>query len=103
MVHQDILPFLTELKDNNTREWFAENKARYDALRLSFNSFVEKLILGMQLIDNDLRGISVSDCTYRIYRDVRFSLDKSPYKTNIGAYFGTRRQKKQFCRLLYSF
>lgn len=96
MVHQDILPFLTELRDNNTREWFAENKARYDALRLSFNSFVEKLILGMQLIDNDLRGISVSDCTYRIYRDVRFSLDKSPYKTNIGAYLVRGGKKSNF-------
>lgn len=96
MVHSDLIPFLTELRDNNNREWFAENKSRYDFLRLTLNKFIEKLIVNMQLIDNDLRGISPSDCTFRIYRDVRFSADKSPYKSNMGAWLVRGGKKSNF-------
>lgn len=83
---KQVLQFLSELKDNNNREWFAENKQQYEKARQQVLDFVDNLILGMVKIDKSFTGLTAKDSLFRIYRDVRFSKDKSPYKTNFGAY-----------------
>ena len=81
-----VLEFLKELKKNNNREWFAENKSLYESARQQVLDFLDHLIPEMVKIDESYTGLNASDCLFRIYRDIRFSKDKSPYKTNFGAY-----------------
>lgn len=83
---QNIIDFLTRLQQNNNREWFAEHKAEYKKAEAEFHAFVEKLIEGIGSFDPNVKRLTLKDCTYRIYRDTRFSTDKSPYKTHMGAY-----------------
>lgn len=85
---EDVYEFLKDLQINNNREWFALNKNRYLRAQSIFNNFVEDLIKEISSWDNDIdpNKISVKDCTYRIYRDIRFSKNKNPYKTHLGAY-----------------
>jgi uncharacterized protein (TIGR02453 family) len=85
-MNADLLNFLKDLKDNNNREWFQANKNRYEVARKSFESFIDELIPMIRDIDPRLAMVTAKDCVFRIYRDVRFSHDKSPYKTNMGAY-----------------
>ena len=77
---KDILEFLSELHDNNSREWFEANKARYRAVLAQHNANTERLIELISRFDPTVEGLRVSDATYRIYRDTRFSKDKTPYK-----------------------
>ena len=83
---KEIVTFLRELQANNNREWFMANKARYVELQARFNAFVDELICEIGRFDESVVGLTAKDCTYRIYRDVRFSADKSPYKTHMGAF-----------------
>jgi uncharacterized protein (TIGR02453 family) len=82
---KNVLPFLQDLKKNNTREWFQDNKGRYLQAKNEFEGFVAKLIPRLAEIDKDIAGLEPKQCIFRIYRDVRFSHDKSPYKVNMGA------------------
>ena len=81
-----LFSFLNELKTNNNREWFQANKDRYNQARLAFESFVNELIPLIRTVDPLVDMVTAKDCVFRIYRDVRFSNDKSPYKPNMGAY-----------------
>ena len=83
---EKILNFLNRLQQNNNRPWFEEHKKEYKEAQEIFNGFVEKLIMGIASFDPSVNNLSVKDCIYRIYRDVRFSSDKSPYKTHMGAF-----------------
>ncbi len=83
---EKVLNFLNQLQQNNNRPWFEENKKEYREALDIFNSFVENLIIGIASFDPSIKNLSVKDCTYRIYRDVRFSPNKSPYKTHMGAF-----------------
>lgn len=83
---KDIFAFLKELRENNNREWFAEHKATYIHLKSGYEELVDELIGRIALWDEEVRNLKAKDCVYRIYRDVRFSPDKSPYKTHFGAY-----------------
>jgi uncharacterized protein (TIGR02453 family) len=87
MISNNILEFLKALKNNNNRNWFAENKKWYQSSREEFEVYVNFLIGEIQQFDNDIRLLTAKDCIFRIYRDTRFSRDKSPYKTNFGAFF----------------
>lgn len=78
------LDFLSKLKNNNNREWFQKNRTAFDQAQEAFAIFVDTLIRDLGRVDN-LAGVSAKDCIFRIYRDIRFSKDKSPYKTNMGA------------------
>jgi len=82
----DILDFLRELATNNNREWFMANKSRYDACRRTFEAFVDKYVEALSKIDPTLTGITAKQCIWRIYRDVRFSANKNPYKEWFGAF-----------------
>jgi uncharacterized protein (TIGR02453 family) len=79
-----VLDFLSDLKGHNNKAWFEEHRSAYEAARTNFENFVDQLISEYGRID-DLGGITAKDCIMRIYRDTRFSKDKSPYKTNMGA------------------
>ena len=85
---EQILNFLQQLSDNNNREWFNANKPHYQELQIQFNTFAEQLIEAVSSWDEDIAAsnLTVKDCTYRIYRDTRFSKNKAPYKTHIGVF-----------------
>ena len=73
-----VIEFLKELQRNNNRIWFEANRTRYREAAERFAAFVERLIIGIAGFDPSIRNLTVTDCTYRIYRDTRFSPDKSP-------------------------
>ena len=80
--------FLQLLADNNNREWFNKHKPDYQEIQAKFNTFAEQLIEAVSSWDEDIAAsnLTVKDCTYRIYRDTRFSKNKAPYKTHIGVF-----------------
>ena len=83
---KELFEFLRELKENNDREWFKANKGRYDRLHKTHVGIVQELINRIALFDSEIAGLDAKSCIYRIYRDIRFSNDKTPYKTHFGAY-----------------
>lgn len=83
---KDIIDFLDRLEKNNNREWFHAHKNEYLAAQERFNTFAEKLLAGIAGFDQTTSGLSVKECTYRIYRDTRFSPDKRPYKCHFGVF-----------------
>ncbi len=89
-----ILEFLTELVANNNREWFAENKGKYELALNQFTDIVNTLIAQIGEFDPSIRGLQAKECIFRIYRDVRFSKDKSPYKNHFGAYISANGGRK---------
>lgn len=80
--------FLQELALNNNREWFNANKPLYKELQERFNTFAQQLIDAVSSWDEEIAAsnLTVKDCTYRIYRDTRFTLNKEPYKTHMGIF-----------------
>ncbi len=93
MISPNVLQFLEFLKKNNNREWFRANKPLYEEAKVEVESFVNQLIPAVRKFDNEIGILSPKDCMFRIYRDVRFSKDKSPYKINFGGFItkGGRR------------
>ena len=83
---KNAITFLDQLLRNNNRDWFNAHKSEYLEIQSRFNEFVSQLIIGVSSFDETIKGVTVKDCTYRIYRDLRFSPDKTPYKTHLGAY-----------------
>ena len=83
---KEVVSFLRDLAKNNNKTWFDANKSRYKEAQAIFNDFAEKLIVGIGEFDPSVRNLTVKDCTYRIYRDIRFSKDKTPYKNHMGAF-----------------
>lgn len=88
------LRFLVELKKNNNREWFQAHREEYDYVRDYISALASQLIELVGREDPEAAYLTPRDCTYRIYRDVRFSLDKSPYKTHIGIFINPPGGKK---------
>jgi uncharacterized protein (TIGR02453 family) len=83
---KNVLEFLTDLKANNNRDWFTANKKRFEAANKEFIAFVDELIKGIAVFDPSIAHHQAKDCVFRIYRDVRFSKNKDPYKVNFGAH-----------------
>jgi uncharacterized protein (TIGR02453 family) len=79
-----ILNFLDNLAQKNNKAWFDSHRAEYESACEIFNQFVDYLIDELRASDN-LEGLSSKNCVSRIYRDIRFSHDKSPYHTNFSA------------------
>jgi uncharacterized protein (TIGR02453 family) len=86
------LDFLRDLRANNDRAWFQANRPRYEAARAAFEDVVAELISRFDAVD-DIAGVTPEQTMYRINRDVRFSPDKSPYKTAMGALLGKEGRK----------
>ena len=85
MLHKSTLDFLKKLKKNNNRDWFNANKKLYEDARYDFEVCVFDMIQKISEFDETVSGIEPKDCLFRIYRDVRFSKDKKPYKQNMAA------------------
>ncbi|MDD5569551.1 MAG: DUF2461 domain-containing protein [Bacteroidales bacterium] len=96
MIIRNITSFLKELTSNNNKDWFHANKNRYDELKKEFESFLNLLIPSISKFDERVKYITAKDCIFRIYRDIRFSKDKTPYKTNFGAYIACGGRKSRF-------
>lgn len=79
-----ILRFLDELRQNNHKIWFDQHRPDYAAARGAFEQLIDELIDEFRVSDH-LQGLTARDCIARIYRDIRFTKDKSPYKTNLAA------------------
>lgn len=86
MLQKKTLQFLTDLKKNNNRDWFEKNRTSFTDAKNDFENFTGELIKKISAFDADVKELEAKKCTFRQYRDVRFSKDKSPYKINMGAY-----------------
>jgi len=91
---ENILRFLKQLNVNNNREWFAEHKVEYEAAKNEFEQICAALIFEIAKFDNDIKHLEVKDCVFRIYRDIRFTTDKTPFKTHFGAYIASGGGRK---------
>ncbi|HUR65603.1 MAG TPA: DUF2461 domain-containing protein [Chitinophagaceae bacterium] len=96
MLQSSTIKFLKDLKKNNNKPWFEKNRPQYDAAKADFAGFVQQVINKHSKNDPSLKSIVAKDCLFRINRDVRFSKDKSPYKTNMGAYINRGGKKSVF-------
>lgn len=85
MLHKPTIGFLKKLKKNNNREWFNTNKNLYEDSKKDFCFFIGEVIDRISEFDSAVSGLQPEKCVFRTYRDVRFSKDKKPYKTNMGA------------------
>lgn len=88
-----IIEFLNNIRKNNNREWFNEHKKEYDTIRTDFENGVRSAILRISEFDSSIKHVTVKDATYRFCRDTRFSADKSPYKSHLGAYIAAHGKK----------
>jgi uncharacterized protein (TIGR02453 family) len=95
MIQSSTLGFLKDLKKNNHKTWFEKHREKYIAARNDFESFITSLLHEAADIDEELKTLESRNCIFRINRDIRFSKDKSPYKTNMGA-FMNKGGKKSF-------
>ena len=93
MLQQSTLIFLSSLNDNNNKLWFDENRASYESSKKDFEKFIEELLLINSALIPELASKKAKDCIFRIFKDVRFSKDKLPYKNNFGAAFGKGDKK----------
>jgi len=84
-VNPQILNFLSTLEIHNNREWFNENKPLYLEVKDNFEEVINEIITGVAEFDSSVERLEAKKCIFRIYKDTRFSKDKTPYKTNIGA------------------
>ncbi len=87
MLNAKTLQFLTKLKKNNSREWFNQHRADYEAAKENFIELVNQILANTSQFDEELSLLTYKDCIFRINRDVRFSKNKDPYKNNMAAYF----------------
>lgn len=85
-IQKSVFHFLSDLKNHNNREWFASNRKRYEETKSNFESFVQEIIYQISDFDPIIKGLEAKNCTYRINRDIRFSTDKTIYKTHLGAF-----------------
>jgi uncharacterized protein (TIGR02453 family) len=97
-INKSTLDFLTGLKCNNDRDWFNANRPKYLEAKENFEAFVQEIIDRIVLFEPIMKGLEAKSCIYRINRDIRFSNDKSPYKSHFGAFIvrGGRKNGDRF-------
>jgi len=93
---ENALGFLSNLNRNNNRDWFNDNKQLYEAAHKQFSEFTGMLLQMIYSFDTEIGLQKPVDCLFRIYRDVRFSKNKLPYKTNFGAYIAKGGRKGRY-------
>lgn len=86
MIDKALFDYLEDLKKNNHRDWFHANKPRYEAVKKNVISLLEEVVPELEKLDSDIKNLEPRKCLFRINRDIRFSKDKSPYKTNFGGF-----------------
>ncbi|MDR6762628.1 uncharacterized protein (TIGR02453 family) [Flavobacterium sp. 2755] len=89
MLTKESLQFLDDLKKNNNRDWFQDNKKRYEIFKKDYHQLVSDFLDVMKPLDPSLELLEVKNCTFRINRDIRFSKDKSPYKAHLGVWLSS--------------
>ena len=94
MITKDAIQFLADLVANNSTEWMHANKKRYDNFKKDYHNYIASLLVEMKPLDKKLEPLEVKNCTFRINRDIRFSKDKAPYKTNIGVWMSQNLNRK---------
>lgn len=94
MLSNNSLLFLDDLKTNNNRKWFLNNKKRYDNFKEDYLGLTSKVLDNMKSLDDSLRMLEVKNCVFRINRDIRFSKDKSPYKSYAGIWLSSGAKGK---------
>ncbi|SMC70876.1 DUF2461 domain-containing protein [Pedobacter nyackensis] len=91
MIKPETFAFIADVAENNNREWFAENKGRYEIAKADVLAFIDQLIPELAAADPEFSLETQSKkCLLRIYRDVRFSKNKDPYKNNFGISFSVK-------------
>lgn len=101
MISNATLNFLKELSENNNRDWFSANKLRFEEAKAEFEDFIFNLTLEIVKFDNSISFIDPKKTIFRIYRDVRFSKNKEPYKTNFGAHIHTGIRQSEHSKAGY--
>ncbi|MBA4407918.1 MAG: TIGR02453 family protein [Odoribacter sp.] len=90
---QEILNFLSDLKENNNKDWFDQNRGRYEQSRKKVLLLTECIIHEVAKFDPEIGFQDPKNCVFRIFRDVRFATDKTPYKTNMGSFIAKGGRK----------
>jgi uncharacterized protein (TIGR02453 family) len=93
MIAKETMNFLRKLGKNNNREWLQANRPAFETAKEDFANFVSDLIGRIAKFDPTVGGLLPESCIFRIYRDIRFSKDKKPYKSNFGAYISSGGRK----------
>jgi len=94
MITKEAVTFLEDLVANNNTDWMHANKKRYESFKKDYHNYIASVLTEMKALDKKLEPLEVKNCTFRINRDIRFSKDKSPYKTNIGVWMSQNRNSK---------
>ncbi|MDI1317274.1 DUF2461 domain-containing protein [Flavobacterium sp.] len=94
MITKEAVTFFEDLVANNNTEWMHANKKRYDDFKKDYHAYISSILAEMKPLDSTLDSLEVKNCTFRINRDIRFSKDKSPYKTNIGVWLTQNKNSK---------
>lgn len=102
MLQANTITFLKQLAKNNNKPWFDKNRDNYAAAKEDFEVLVTEILDGLSGVDPVFKEVKAKDCIFRIFRDVRFSKDKSPYKPNFGAAFcKAGRKSPEACYYLH--
>jgi uncharacterized protein (TIGR02453 family) len=96
MLKQSTIDFLKEIKRNNNKAWFDANRPWFDEAKEDFEKLVSELIERLGKVDSEIAPLEAKHCTFRQYRDVRFSKDKTPYKIHMGASLDRGGKKSGF-------
>jgi uncharacterized protein (TIGR02453 family) len=102
MLEPQTLKFLSQLKKNNNKTWFDAHRVQYEASRIDFLNFIQLVIDQLEKSDTTLTGTTSKSCMFRINRDIRFSKDKTPYKTNLSASIKRDGKKSVFAGYYFS-
>ena len=94
MITKEAIQFLADLVANNNTEWMHAHKKRYENFKKDYHNYIASLLAEIKPLDKKLESLEVKNCTFRINRDIRFSKDKSPYKTNIGVWMSQNLNRK---------
>lgn len=93
MITKTILRFLSSIKKNNNKAWLDANRPLYDTSKEEFTAEVAEILKGIVAFDSTFSNLTPKECMFRLNRDVRFSKEKHPYKTNYAAYFNAAGKK----------
>ncbi|MCG6153681.1 DUF2461 domain-containing protein [Leptospira bandrabouensis] len=86
VINKNIIKYLIDLRENNGRNWFLENKERFNEIQKELVILTGYFLSEIEKFDKNVKGVDPKSCIFRIYKDVRFSKDKSPYKTHFGIF-----------------
>ncbi|MCD6011227.1 MAG: hypothetical protein K0Q79_1089 [Flavipsychrobacter sp.] len=93
MLQANTITFLKQLAKNNNKPWFDKNRDKYEAAKEDHEALVADILSGLSKAEPVFKEQKAKDCIFRIFRDVRFSKDKTPYKAHFGAFFAKGGRK----------